>query len=51
MCEYNSIQITCDEYYRQIKPGPLYPFIIKVINQFLNLFGINYESKIWNFFV
>ena len=49
MCEYNSVLITCDEYYGQIKPGPLYPFLIKLISEFLKLFGINDTSKIWNF--
>ena len=51
MCEYKSVLITCDEYYGQIKPGPLYPFLIKIISKFLNFFGINNTSKIWNFFL
>ncbi len=47
MCKH-TVLISCDEYYGQIKPGPLYPFLIKTISEFINLFGFNETSKIWN---
>ena len=48
ICEkINSISLSCKSYYGQVKPGPLYPFILLSINNALNMLGIN-SYYAWN---
>ncbi len=48
ICEkINSYSISCQSYYGQIKPGPIYPFILLFIKNTLNIFGIN-SYLAWN---